>query len=87
MIFDFGFSVADREKLFKILQQPIIVFLAALVLLFYNSISLQLQLPILSITIVYKNHTMPLEYIRDYINDLLYYITLSIYLASVGFII
>ncbi|KAH8653942.1 hypothetical protein BGZ60DRAFT_386758 [Tricladium varicosporioides] len=87
MLFDFGSSVADREESIETLQQPTAAFLAALVLPFYNRMGLQPQLPMPRMTATHSSHATPPTYIRDYVNDLPYYMTLSIHPASVGSII
>ncbi|KAF4627263.1 hypothetical protein G7Y89_g10892 [Cudoniella acicularis] len=86
-LFDFGSSLTDHEKSFETLQQPTAAFLAALVLPFYNKMGLQPQLPMPSMTTVHRGHATPPGYIRDYIDDLPYYMTLSIHPPSVGSII
>lgn len=86
-LFDFGSTVADHEESLETLQQPTAAFLAALVLPLYNEMGLQPQLPMPSITTAHRSHATSPECIRDYVDDILYYMTLSIHPASVGSII
>ena len=86
-LFDFGSSVADHNNSFETLQQPTIAFLAALILPLYNEMGLHPQLPRPSMNKAHRSHATPPEYIRDYVNDLQYFMTLSILPASVGSII
>jgi hypothetical protein len=72
-------------ELYPFESQPIAAFLAALVLPFYNAWDFQPQLPMPRITRRLKTRAKALGHIRDYINDLSYFMTLSIcpqYLGS-----
>jgi len=79
--------VEDSQKSFEKFQQPTLAFLAALALPFYNHLELQPQLPMPRITIDHRTHAMPPECIRDYANDLPYYMTLCLHPATIGSVI
>ena len=75
-----GFS-----QLYPLGSQPIAALLAALVLPLHGYLDLQPQLPMPRLTGYIDAHSVPLDRIRNYSDDLLYFITLSIsplYLGS-----
>ncbi len=88
-LFDFGSPIADRKKSCQPFNQITMAFLAALTLPFYNSIDLQPLLPLPRITAnhISRSASTPPKCVRDYLNDLPYYMTLSIHPGSVGSVI
>ncbi|KAG4436453.1 hypothetical protein IFR05_008067 [Cadophora sp. M221] len=82
-LFDFE-SPVDNGNCGLAFQQVTVAFLAALILPFYNNLDLKPQLPLLRITPNYKTSPRPLHFVRDYVNDLPYYMTLSIHPGSIG---
>lgn len=86
-LYGFGSPVEDNRKPFEKFQQPTLAFLAALALPFYHHLELQPQLPMPRITIDHRMHAIPPECIRDYVNDLPYYMTLCLHPATAGSVI
>ena len=84
---DFGSLVVNGESKYGSLPQPTAGFLAAFALPFYNELNLQPQLPVPKVTASLDTHPTPLDYIRDYVKDLPYFMTLSISPASVGSVV
>jgi len=87
MIFNIGSSIADPKQPIEMLQQSTAAFLAALVLPLCRQMCLQPQLPMPRLTRPHKAQTAPLEHIQKYVDDLIYYMTLSTNPASVGSVI
>ncbi|KAL5313700.1 hypothetical protein ACEPPN_018121 [Leptodophora sp. 'Broadleaf-Isolate-01'] len=85
-LFDFE-SPVDKENSCLAFQQVTVAFLAALALPFYKDLDLKPQLPLPRITINHKTSSRPLHFVRDYVNDLPYYMTLSIHPGSIGSVI
>ncbi|KAH9212353.1 hypothetical protein DL95DRAFT_525191 [Leptodontidium sp. 2 PMI_412] len=84
---DDGSPAANGESSYDTLQQPTAGFLAALALPFYNELDLQPQLPMPRVSASLRAQSRPLDYIRDYVADMPYFMTLSISPASMGSII
>ena len=76
-----------RQSLSKSLPQPTAGFLAAFALPFYSELNLQPQLPAPKLIPNPDTYSAPLDYIRDYMKDLPYFMTLSISPSSVGSVI
>ncbi|CAM6004408.1 unnamed protein product [Sphagnum balticum] len=85
--FNFGSRVAERKNSCQPFEQITVAFLAALTLPFYNSLGLRPLLPRPRVTADHISRLPPPECVRDYINDLPYYMTLSIHPGSVGSVI
>lgn len=76
-------SVASQGKL----SQPTEAFLAALALPFYSRLNLQPQLPMPKAPTSSATNTTSLDYIQSYVDDLPYFMTLSISPECVGSVI
>ncbi|KAK0103668.1 hypothetical protein ONS95_005679 [Cadophora gregata] len=82
-LFDFQPPVDGLPTSFAF-QQVTVAFLAALTLPFYSNLDLKPQLPLPNITINHRTSSTAPHFIRDYVKDLPYYMTLSIHPGSVG---
>ncbi|CZT01519.1 uncharacterized protein RCO7_02107 [Rhynchosporium graminicola] len=81
----FGFeSPVDGENSCLSFQQVTVAFLAALILPFYNALDLKPQLPLPRLISNHGTSSESLQFVQDYVNDLPYYMTLSIHPGSVG---
>ena len=87
VLFGIGSSTVDRATSFETLQQPTAAFLAALALPLYSNMPLQPQLPMPISTKPNQTHATAPKYIREYVTDLTYYMTLSMDSGSVGSVI
>ncbi|KAH9205697.1 hypothetical protein DL95DRAFT_417221 [Leptodontidium sp. 2 PMI_412] len=86
-LFGIGSSLVSCENVIEIVPQPIAAFLAVLMLPLYGRMGLQPQLSMPRMAKTQSTLVTPPNYIRDYINDLLYFMTLSIHPDFVGSII
>lgn len=84
---DFGSQAAYGESSSKSSPQPTAGFLAAFALSFYSELNLKPRLPVPKIIPNPDAHSAPLDFIRDYMKDLPYFMTLSISPSSVGSVI
>ncbi|APA15905.1 hypothetical protein sscle_15g106750 [Sclerotinia sclerotiorum 1980 UF-70] len=86
-LYGIGSQNACTESLSESLPQPTTGFLAALALPFYNALNLQPRLPVPRLVSTAHTYSVPLVYIRKYMKDLRYFMTLRISPASVGSVI
>ncbi|KAF7856013.1 hypothetical protein EAF04_009969 [Stromatinia cepivora] len=86
-LYDISSQTACTESLSESLPQPTTGFLAALALPFYNKLNLQPRLPVPRLVSSPHTYSVPLVYIRKYMKDLRYFMTLGISPASVGSVI
>jgi hypothetical protein len=86
-LYDFGYSAGYGVRSSGLLPQPTASFLAAFALPFYSALNLQPQLPVPKLIPNLNTYSSSLEYIRDYVGDLPYFMTLSISPASLGSVI